>query len=112
MDRGIALKRGTTSSRNYTSSRYEESKDSKPLDYFKTRDSQRGCKRSRSSKKYSKYSSKYLSGTSERHLRESSNTKEKKRDKKYKEKIKEDDFKRPSKYGITSSENKRRKEQK
>lgn len=99
-------------SRTHTHSRYEESKDSKPVDYHVPRDSYKARKRSRSSRKYSKYSSKYLSGTSERKFRDSSKERVKRRDKKYEEKCDDKDFKVPSKFSITSSEYKKKKEQK
>jgi dual-specificity kinase len=99
--------RSSTNKRPFknTHSYYEESKESRARDRPSYRDSYRAKKRSRSSRKYSKYSSKYKSGTSD-------SNKERKREKKYSEKHREDDFKIPSKYSITSSEYKRRKDQK
>lgn len=113
MDKTIKIvRRATEHSRTHTHSRYEESKGSRPQEYNTHRDSNKYRKRSRSSRKYSKYSSKYNSGTSERRFRDSSRDRLKRRDRKYEDKEKEKDFKVPTKFSVTSSEYKKKKEHK
>lgn len=115
MDKGVEIiKQMTDHSRTYTHSNYEESKEGKRNEFTTPRESYKYRKRSRSSRKYSKYSHKcspqHISITSNSKLKESGSRHDRKRDRKYSDKRKEDDFKIPSKYSIASSENRKRKE--
>jgi hypothetical protein len=115
MDKGVQIiKRTTDHSRTYTHSNYEESKEVKRNEFTTPRDSYKYRKRSRSSRKYSKYSHRcspqHISIASNSKLKESGSRNDRKRDLKYSDKRKEDDFKVPSKFSMASSENRRRKE--
>jgi hypothetical protein len=96
---------------------YIESKEYKPYQFTTPRDSYKHRKRSRSSRNYSKYSKytskqspKYIGNPSGSKIEISSGSKDRRRDRKYSDKRREDEFKIPSMYSIASSENKKRKD--
>jgi hypothetical protein len=96
---------------------YIESKEYKPYQFTTPRESYKHRKRSRSSRNYSKYSKytskqspKYIGNPSGSKIEISSSSKDRKRDRKYSDKHREDEFKIPSMYSIASSENKKRKD--